>query len=197
MTAVTGNNTIVIQETAHAALGGWESFYVIVGSSAAALTGLQFVVITLVSEVRHRASDRELSAFATPTIVHFCAALFVSAAVSAPWPTLFGPAMSIGTCGVIGIAYAAIVVWRARRQSGYHLVAEDWVWHVVLPFVAYAAELAAAVLLEAHTVVPMFVIAAATLLLVFIGIHNAWDTTTFVATQSTDEAPAASTDAAG
>lgn len=31
------------------ALGGWENFYVIVGSSAGALVGLQFVVITLIA----------------------------------------------------------------------------------------------------------------------------------------------------
>lgn len=172
----------MIQETAHAALGAWESFYVIVGSSAAALTGLQFVVVTLVADVRRGTSGGELSAFATPTVVHFCAALFVSATLSAPWPTLFGPAVSIGTCGVIGIAYSAIVIWRARRQTGYQLVAEDWTWHVVLPFVAYLAQLVAAAQLGAHVLASMFVIAAATLLLVYIGIHNAWDTTTYVAT---------------
>ena len=33
------------------ALNGWENFYVIVGSSAGALIGLQFVVITLISEM--------------------------------------------------------------------------------------------------------------------------------------------------
>jgi hypothetical protein len=33
------------------AIAGWENFYVIVGSSAGALIGLQFVVITLLSTV--------------------------------------------------------------------------------------------------------------------------------------------------
>src|SRR5271157_4358910 len=33
------------------ALAGWESFYVIVGSSAGALIGLQFVVITLIADM--------------------------------------------------------------------------------------------------------------------------------------------------
>ena len=31
------------------ALDGWENFYVIVGSSAGALIGLQFVVLTLIA----------------------------------------------------------------------------------------------------------------------------------------------------
>ena len=33
------------------ALVGWENFYVIVGSSAGALIGLQFVVITLIADM--------------------------------------------------------------------------------------------------------------------------------------------------
>jgi len=32
------------------AIDGWENFYVIVGSSAGALIGLQFVVIALIAE---------------------------------------------------------------------------------------------------------------------------------------------------
>ena len=33
------------------ALSGWENFYVIVGSSAGALIGLQFVVMTLIADM--------------------------------------------------------------------------------------------------------------------------------------------------
>ncbi len=52
-------------------LSGWENFYVIVGSSAGALIGLQFVVITLIADFPVvRDAERAGSAFATPTIVH-------------------------------------------------------------------------------------------------------------------------------
>ena len=71
-------------------LAPWESFYVIVGSSAGALTGLQFVVIALIAEAEAAASMLEVRAFGTPTVVHFCAVLFISAALSAPWHTLSG-----------------------------------------------------------------------------------------------------------
>ena len=66
-----------MQESVASPLGAWESFYVIVGSSAAALTGLQFVVMALVAESRQQASSGTISAFGTPTIVHFCAALLL------------------------------------------------------------------------------------------------------------------------
>ena len=64
----------------------WESFYVIVGSSAGALTGLQFVVLTLITEAGMiRGTGETLAAFGSPNVVHFCAALLVSAILSAPW----------------------------------------------------------------------------------------------------------------
>ena len=63
----------------------WENFYVIIGSSAAALTGLQFVVIALVADSRKKSTISEVDAFGTPTVVHFSAVLLVSAILSAPW----------------------------------------------------------------------------------------------------------------
>lgn len=69
-----------------AALAGWENFYVIVGSSAGALIGLQFVVIALIADTPAARGLAQASAvYATPTIVHFGAALLLSAILSAPW----------------------------------------------------------------------------------------------------------------
>src|SRR3989442_9977157 len=77
----------VVESTALAPFAGWENFYVIIGSSAAALTGLQFVVIVLGAEARS-VRGPELGAFGTPTVVHFCAVLLVSAILSVPWREL-------------------------------------------------------------------------------------------------------------
>ena len=162
-------------------LGAWENFYVIVGSSAAVLTGLQFVVIGLVTETRRRTTTGTVDAFATPTIVHFCVALLVSTVLSAPWPALWGAALVLGAAGLTGIGYALVVAWRARRQTGYQPVFEDWLWHVALPLVAYVNLLAAAIALGRHATTALFMAAATSVLLLFIGIHNAWDTVTYIA----------------
>ena len=81
---------MVMEEAVLSPLTQWESFYVIVGSSAGALTGLQFVVIALIAEaeaaVAVSSGMLEIRAFGTPTVVHFCAVLFISAVLSAPWP---------------------------------------------------------------------------------------------------------------
>jgi len=64
------------------ALGGWQNFYVIVGSSAGALIGLQFVVMALVSDMPRTADQAQAGhAFATPTIVPFGTVLLLSAAL--------------------------------------------------------------------------------------------------------------------
>src|SRR5215468_1975638 len=94
----------------------WENFYVIVGSSAAALTGLQFVVVALGAEGSHM-RQQGAEAYATPTIVHFCGVLLMSAILSAPWPMTSQAALALTACGVAGFSYTLIVIRRARRQQ--------------------------------------------------------------------------------
>jgi len=170
-----------MEQAARSPLVLWESFYVIVGSSGAALTGLQFVVIALIAQSRTRASARQIDAFGTPTIVHFCAVLLVAAILSAPWRGLFGISVALAVCGLVGVLYGLIVLKRARRQTAYSPVWEDWLWHVLLPLTAYALLLIAGIFLRSYPVQVLFVIAATALLLLFIGIHNAWDTVTYIA----------------
>lgn len=170
-----------MDEAARVPLAAWESFYVIVGSSAGALTGLQFVVMALIAESRTRSTSREVAAFGTPTIVHFCAALLIAAILSAPWPALTYASIAVGACGAAGVVYVCLVIRRARRTSHYRPVMEDWVWHTILPLLAYAGLLVAGVILPGRSSAALFVIAVSSLMLVFIGIHNAWDTVTYVA----------------
>jgi len=162
------------------ALSGWENFYVIVGSSAGALIGLQFVVITLIADMpMHHDAAQAGHAFATPTIVHFGAVLLLSATVSAPWHGIAGAAALWGLLGLAGIVYEIIVARRMRSQTAYRPEAEDWWFHLLLPFLAYAILAASAYATRSHARGAMFAVAGAALLLLFIGIHNAWDAVTY------------------
>jgi hypothetical protein len=154
----------------------WESFYVIVGSSGAALTGLQFVVMALIAESGRQSTEYEISAFGTPTVIHFCAVLLVSAILSAPWHSLSSVAFALSACGIAGIVYGVIVIGKARRQTQYKPVFEDWLWHIALPLIAYVLVLLAAILLTRNPHRFLFLIAMAALILLFVGIHNSWDT---------------------
>lgn len=172
-----------------AELGAWDSFYVIVGSAAGALIGLQFVVVTLIAEKPPLRVAEAGAAFATPTIVHFGSALLVSALVRAPWQTISPIAALWGLIGLGGVAYSVVVARRVRRQSVYQPVFEDRLFHVVLPLVAYATLALSAVAAPSHTREALFGVGAAALLLLFVGIHNAWDSIAyhvFINKQDTD-----------
>ncbi len=158
----------------------WDNFYVIIGSSAGALTGLTFVVISLAARRPDRSTSRGIAVFTTPTVVHFGNALFVCAFLSAPWPTLAPAALLLGLSGLGGLAYVAVIVRRLWLLDGYDPVPEDWLWNGVLPLVAYAALVAAAALLPGDPTPALFGVGIATTLLVFVGIHNAWDIVTYL-----------------
>lgn len=144
----------------------WQNFYVIIGSAAATLTGLMFVVITLIAQVGVRVSSPGdgIAVFSTP------------------WQAIWNAALLLGLSGLGGITYILIVLWLARqRLADYQPVLSDWLWYVVLPLVSYIALVVAAMLLPGTPALALFVIAAGTMLFLFIGIHNAWDVVTYTA----------------
>ena len=168
----------------------WENYYAIVGSSAAALTGLQFVVIALISgNTAVKGGEHEIKAFGSPQVVHFCAVLLIAAICATPRQS----ATSLGWCFTISalaaLAYTIQVVIHARHQTGYQPVFEDWLWHAILPLTAYASLLIAGVCVFWRPISALYVVAAAALLLLYIGIHNAWDTAIYISSQKKEESP--------
>ena len=172
-----------MQEAVLSPLAAWQTFYVIIGSAAATLTGLMFVVVTLMAGVRVRvpSSSEAFTTFNTPNVLHFCLALLVAAVLSAPWQALWQAGVLLGLVGLGGATYVIIVLRRVRRQIDYQPVLEDWLFHTVLPLVSYSTLVIAGILLPGQPAQALFIIAAATLLLLFVGIHNAWDNVTFIA----------------
>jgi len=168
-----------VQEAVASLLSSWHSFYSIIGSSAAALTGLVFVVITLIARAETPGSGDGIATFGTPNVAHFGAALFIAALLSAPWPTFWNVSLLLGLCGLAGVIYIIIVIRRARQQNEYEPVLEDWLWHMIFPLVSYAAIFIAAIVLLINPALALFVVGAATLLFLFIGIHNSWDSVTY------------------
>jgi hypothetical protein len=160
-------------------LAAWDSFYVIVGSAAGALIGLQFVVMTLVAARPSLRMAEAGAAFATPTIIHFGTALLLSALLRVPWQSIIPAAAAWGLIGLCGIAYAIVVARRMRRQSFYQPEFEDWLFHALLPLAAYAILAISAFEAPSRTREALFGVGAAALLLLFIGIHNAWDSTSY------------------
>jgi hypothetical protein len=158
-----------------AELNAWDNFYVIVGSAAGALIGLQFVVMTLIAEKPKATTGDAAAAFGTPTVVHFGCCLLISALIQVPWPDMEAGAGVGGAVGLAGLAYMIVTVRRMRRQDAYKLDWEDRTFHVILPFVAYGLLALSSLASVSHAHAALFGVGVTTLLLLFIGIHNAWD----------------------
>jgi hypothetical protein len=159
-----------------AEIADWDNFYVMVGSAAGALIGLQFVVLTLLDQKPLRKSAAEAgAAFMTPSIVHFGVTLLLSALLLAPWQAMGIPAILLSAIGFGGVVYIVIVALRMRRQKEYPPGPEDWLFHIVLPLAAYAILVWSLFADPSQLPGTLFGIGGAALLLLFTGIHNAWD----------------------
>jgi hypothetical protein len=156
-------------------LARWDSFFEIVGSAAGALIGLQFVVMTLIAQQPGMRSAEAGVAFGTPTIVHFSTVLFLSAAIQVPWPSVIIAATMWGVIGLFGVIYALVTMWRMVRQNSYHPDPDDWFFYALLPFAGYVSLAVSAFAARSDLHDALFGAGAAALLLLFVGIRNAWD----------------------
>lgn len=175
-----------MEQSPQAILSGWVNFYLIVGSAAGALTGLQFVVMTLIADAGATGSSREIRAFGTPTVMQFGVALLVSAAMTAPWQSVWQMGICLAIVALAGAAYAAGTVWHARKTD-YVPDWEDWLWYVAFPLFDYAALLSAAVLLCWYPLPATFLIGATSLGFLFVGIRNSWDTVTYITLKRSEQ----------
>ena len=156
-------------------MADWDNFYVITGSSAGGLTGLTFVVIALAAGTK-QVNPRGLRVYITPTIVHFGVVLALAAYLSMPHQGLLSLSLGFGAVGVFGVLYIGFIAANIGRISAAYIpVIEDWLWNVVLPAMVYGSLLAIAFVIRRRPEECLYAAAAASVLLMFIGIHNAWD----------------------
>jgi hypothetical protein len=156
-------------------LDEWDNFYVIVGSSAAGLTGLTFVVIALASDAMPLRMWG-LRTFVTPVVMHFGSALWLSALLCVPGQTAASVSVCMIASGAILGTYGGATTYRMYRgRKDYRPAIEDWIWNATLPMLCYLALLAAGVWVLRQPSAALYVIGASALALLFIGIHNVWD----------------------
>jgi hypothetical protein len=160
-------------------LDGWSDFYVIAGAAAGGLIGLQFVVITLIAERPRPRLSEATQAFSTPTIVHFVAVLLLSALITAPWQSIAPLSKIWGLFGLAGLFYSGRVGLYMKRQPVYRPELSDWFFYFAFPACAYLILLVAMVVSQQNERLATFAVAAAVLILLAVGIHNAWDTVVY------------------
>jgi hypothetical protein len=138
------------------------------------------VVMTLLADMPLRqGSEQAGSAFGTPTIIHFGAVLLLAGLLTAPWGGITPIAILWAIVGFSGLVYMGITTRRMRSQTAYRPEFEDWLFHSLLPFVAYGILSVAGFAVRIHVRGALFAVAGAVMLLLFIGIHNSWDAVTY------------------
>jgi hypothetical protein len=174
-------------------LDAWHDFYVMMGSGAAALTGLLFVIVSLGPHIVARSVATGVRSFISPIAVHFTAAMVLSAIMLAPDVPriLLGASLAVGGAGLIVYMFwtRANTQWLRNR-----LPILDWVWYIGLPLVAFAAIVGSGVAIIASRAPGLHVAATATVLLIVIGIRNAWDIVVWMTTRQHGRDAAASDD---
>lgn len=165
-------------------LQDWSNFYVIVGSSAAGLTGLTFVVIALIADAQLARRGEGLRIFITPTMVHFGSVLGIAALLAIPGHTRASIAACMGVSGLLGTIYSADTTYRMyllhRSRADYVPVLSDWLWNTALPLACYLGLAAAGGFALLRPSAALYGIGVVALVLLFIGIHNAWDIAVWV-----------------
>jgi hypothetical protein len=163
----------------------WHDFYLLIGTAAATLVGLLFVSASVGGGYMTEERRPGIRAFFSPTIFHFAAVLVACLAVLAPkqsWAAL--GAMLLG-CGLVGLLYAGWV-WRQMVRNGYlrDIDGEDRMWYARAPVAGHLLVALAAALLLLQLPAGIDLLAVTLVLLLLVGIRNAWDITLWLVMRS-------------
>ena len=170
------------------ALKEWHDFYLLIGTAAATLVGLMYVVASI--GTRYFTPEREagLHMFLTPTVVHFSAILVTALVVMGPFESWSSPAAPLVAVSLFGLAYA-VRVWFRMRQRGVIATIDlaDRAWYALTPVVSYLLIAAAAILLGEGRGLGLDLLAEGVILLLLLGLRNAWDMTVWVVIKTPGE----------
>ena len=173
-----------------ALLHDWHDFYVLVGTASATLVGLMFVAVSIGTAIFDESHGAAVTAFITPTVMHFAAVLFACLVALMPnhtWYTLGG---LIGAGAVAGTVYCGGLVVQMIIRRRFKVDLSDRLFYAALPLAGYGLGMIAAVLLFTHSAaVSADVIAAAVLILLFAAIRNAWDMMVWIVMKTPGSGP--------
>jgi hypothetical protein len=164
----------------------WHDFYLLAGGASATLAGLMFIAITLYSGAPGTGAAprdvRGLNTFLSPTLIHFVYVLALASIVLVPTitGTMLGILLILAGLGSLGHVVRTLP-FLAEQYRLRRIDRSDLFWYAVMPALVYVMLFdAGGGLLNAdlHAARPPYaldVLAAAAVLLLVMGVHNAWD----------------------
>jgi hypothetical protein len=161
---------------------GWENYYLMVGSSAGALIGLMFVVVTLTAGRDRAEVEHGKHLYTSPIVWHLAVILTLSgtAAVPAMSARIFG--LMSGGLAVLGLGWGVrSAVGIARRPGAPDAAKFDMFWYGVAPAIVYAGLGIAVLGLLSAKPWGTVAVAASLMALLLVSIHAEWDLVTYLA----------------
>ena len=161
----------------------WEDFYLVIGPASAGLIGLLFVVVTLTAGRERTLVMRGVALYLTPTALQFAVVMTLSAVVMAPRLGLAMIGAAIGLCALAGLACAvraALGIHRPSPGGSAPHWSDFWLYGAAPGFV-YAGLFVAAVAICLGAAWAPQGLAIMLLILLLVGIRNAWDLVTSMA----------------
>ncbi|HVN01719.1 MAG TPA: hypothetical protein VMT68_16060 [Caulobacteraceae bacterium] len=164
-------------------LEGWENYFVLMGTAAASLIGLLFVVVTLTHGHERSHVLRGQALYMTPTAIHFGVVLSASAIVLTPKLTVHVVAGLIGLAALWGefkAVRSTLGILQLRRSDDPPHWTDLWCYGVG-PALAYFALLGIAAAIWAAAPWSIDALVALLLALMLTALRNAWDLITWIA----------------
>ena len=161
---------------------GWENYYLMVGSSAGALIGLMFVVVTLTAGRDRAEVERGKHLYTSPIVWHLAVILTLSGAAAVPTMTVKFFASVAGGLAILGLWMCvrnAVAI--NRRPGAPDSRGFDMVWYGVAPAIVYVGLAAAALAMLRGWQWGTTAVAADLMALLLVSIHAEWDLVTYLA----------------
>jgi hypothetical protein len=166
----------------------WHEFYGLLGTAAAALLALLFVAASIGASVLTAHSSGPTRTYLSPVVFHYCNILFLSLIALIPEleATVFGITIVVAAAG--SLIYSIYILQRLFRDGIADLA--DRLAYGAVPVISYAAGLVAGCrILAGHDRMSLYVIAAASLLLLVVNVRNAWDLMLALARRAQEQGP--------
>jgi hypothetical protein len=162
---------------------GWDNFFYLMGSAAASLIGLLFVVMTLTRNMDRSRALRGARIYMTPTALHFAIVLSICATALVPRLPVQMRAVLFGLAALVGLVNAirALVGLRAGALGTYSIDLSDFCCYGAAPVIIYLGLGAAAFVLWRGLDWAVHATAAMLIALLLCAIRNAWDLVTWMA----------------
>jgi len=162
-------------------LTDWHNFYSLIGGAAATLVALMFVAASIGAGVFKGERQIGVRSFLSPTVVHFSAILVICLLGIVPTATWLSVGALEADAGAIGLVYSFLIWHRMIRHDIIGRIdLADRLWYLILPTAAYLMVIAAGISLWQQHQAGLDVLAIALILLLLIGIRNAWDMTIWI-----------------